>query len=361
VERERRIVTRCNVEFERGGQRTVAETEDLSLNGAFVRTEALLPVGAVVSLTLRVATGAPVVVVSRVVHALGPAAAALLGRSPGIGLAFLEHTTEGRDGLRDYLDHVAELAPDRIAMPGQAFAIVADPSAPRRERIVNALGAIGFESLVFEGATAALDACGEFTPDVVVAPLEMPDLDGVSLLARMRARPALCDVPVVLLDEPGADLERLQAFRMGVRDVVSQPFTDEELCIRVRRAALEARRSPSEPVLRGELGEISLGTLLSLFEFERKSGVLLVFGDEAAARLSVASGRIVRVDAPGTEEDEARPFAGLQRLMRVLDWVEGRFEFTAGPVLPGLDEVGMSTSEVLLEHARQKDERDERE
>ena len=42
--REPRLVTRCRVEFERMDQRIVAESEDLSRNGVFVRTEELLPV-----------------------------------------------------------------------------------------------------------------------------------------------------------------------------------------------------------------------------------------------------------------------------------------------------------------------------
>ena len=44
------------------------------------------------------------------------------------------------------------------------------------------------------------------------------------------------------------------------------------------------------------------------------------------------------------------------RVMRLLDWTEGRFEFTATPVAT-IDEVGASTTSLLLEHARLRDER----
>src|SRR5690606_27226676 len=164
------------------------------------------------------------------------------------------------------------------------------------------------------------------------------------------------EVPVVLLADSHDDFARLQAYRIGVRDVVSQPFTDEELCIRVRRAAIESRRASTEPVLRGSLGQISLPTLLSLFEFERKSGTLLVFGGDAAARLSIAAGRIVRVDGPRGGREQGASDAAVRQLMEVLDWTDGRFEFLAGEVLAGGDDVGLGTSEIILEHARRRDE-----
>ena len=70
------------------------------------------------------------------------------------------------------------------------------------------------------------------------------------------------------------DLARLEAFRAGVRDYIPRPFLDEELVIRVHRVA--APPTPTaNPGLRGNLVDIGLGTLLSLFEFERKSGILL--------------------------------------------------------------------------------------
>lgn len=354
--REHRTITRCEVEFERLGQRIVAETEDLSLRGAFVRTESLLAAGAVVRLLVRLPGGLAIEVVSRVAHALERGAAALLGRRAGMGLEFLEHTPEGRDHLAEFLGQLSGLGPEAIAMPGQAFAVVADPSAKLRDRIENALGAVGFESLLFRTSAEALKACGEFTPDVVIAAIGQTDYDGVSLLARLKARPGLCDVPVVLLASSGDDFERLQAYRMGVRDVIQMPFTDEELCIRVRRAAIEARRTPTEPVLRGSLAEISLQTLLSLFEFERKSGILLVFANEAAARISIAGGRVVRVEGPRGGREPNATGGAVAQLMRVLDWNHGRFEFSTGDVLMAGDEVGLRTSEIILEHARRRDE-----
>ena len=333
------------------GRRIQAVSEDLSPRGVFVRTDELLAVGAVVGLQLRLPDGGDLKIVARVAHLLTPAAARALGRRPGMGFEFLEHElSEGRDRLIAYVERLtAEVTPRPVDPLSQSFAVVADPSGPLLDRLENALAAIGFETLPFRSGAEALAACHELIPDVVVAALDMPVMDGLALLTRLKAKPQLAEVPVVLTAEEATDFTRLQAYRLGVRDVIPRPFTDEELCIRVRRAVVDGRRPPAEPVLRGNLSEISVATLLSLFEFERKSGIMNLKRDEQHARLFVAAGRVVKVEGV---DGEADPVA---RIMRVLDWRAGRFEFSACEVVAG-DELGLQTQQLLLEHARIRDE-----
>ena len=355
--REQRIVTRCEVEFERVGRRIQAVSEDLSVRGIFVRTEELLAVGAVVTLDIRLPGGQAVRSMARVAHLLTPAAARALGRRGGMGFEFLEHE-HGRDVLVAYLDALAEeVTSPRLDLPRQSFAIIADPNQPLLDRLENALGIIGFETLLYRDGAEALAACHELIPDLVLAALDMPVMDGLGLLARLRSTPVLAEVPVVLTADEATDFTRLQAYRLGVRDVIPKPFTDEELCLRVRRAAVEGRRPPAEPVLRGSLTEIGVATLLSLFEFERKSGILTLKRDEASAKLYVANGRVVKVD--GIEGGDGREGASaLLRVMHLLDWRKGRFEFNACEVVAG-DELGLQTQQLLLEHARLRDEESE--
>ena len=352
MHREQRIVIRCEVEFERLGRRIQTVSEDLSSSGVFVRTEELLAVGAVVELSIRLPDGPEFRVVSRVAHLLTPAAARSLGRRPGMGFAFLAHESAGRERLLSYLEELTEdMPPPRLELPNQSFAVIADPKQVVLDRLENALGSMGFETLLFRNGAEALAACHELIPDVVVAALEMPVMNGLALLARLKNKSVLADVPVVLMADEASDLTRLQAYRLGVRDIVPRPFTDEELCIRVGRAALDARRPVPEPVLRGNLSEISVATILSLFEFERRSGILHLRRDDEAASLFVAAGRVVKMEEPGGGA------TSLDRIMRLLDWKRGRFEWSPCEVVSN-DDMGVQTQQLLLEHARVRDEQD---
>jgi uncharacterized protein (TIGR02266 family) len=348
--REQRIISRCEVEFDRLGRRVQAVSEDLSVRGVFIRTDELLAVGAEVELAIKLPDGASLVAGSRVVHLLTPAAARLLGRRPGMGFEFVALHPETRLRLVAHLERLnEEVVPRRLDPLSHSFAVVADAQKPLLDRIDNALSGIGFQTLLFHTGAEALAACHELIPDVVVAALDMPAMDGLTLLGRLRAKQQLADVPVVLMSDDASDFTRLLAYRLGVTDVIPKPFTDEELCIRVRRAAVESRRPPAEPVLRGSLAEISVATLLSLFEFERKSGILHLKRDDQSAKLFIASGRVVKVEGTDPARDPRL------RVMNLLDWRIGRFEFNACEVIAG-DELGLLTQQLLLEHARLRDE-----
>jgi hypothetical protein len=184
----------------------------------------------------------------------------------------------------------------------------------------------------------------------MVAAAAMPAMTGTDLAYAMSEHKALSDVPLVLIGDDG-DLARLEAFRAGIRDYVPVPFLDEELVIRIHRVATRAQ--VSSPGLRGSLVDIGLGTLLSLLEFERKSGVLLVLRPHELARVFVAVGKILRVEmATGGDRPVDRP---KDRLMHLLDWSDGQFEFSPAEIA-GRDELGLSVTQVLLEHARTRDE-----
>lgn len=349
--REPRIVTACRVEFLRLDQTVVAESEDLSRRGVFVRTEALLPVGDVVELAIELPDGEAVRVISRVAHLLSPSAARALGRRPGMGFEFLEQDNQGREQLMRYLEDVLEeVPPPPRDVPTAATVLVADGSRRLLDRLAATLGREGFHVKTAANGAEAYSTCLDSPPDVVLAAVEMPVMDGWTLVKMLLARPSLADVPILLMSDDASDMTRLKAYRLGVRDFVHRPFTDEELCIRLRRVAVSGARAETV-VLRGDVSQIGLSTLLSLLEFERKSGILVVLRDSEAARLFVANGRIVKVEGPGEEG------TSIQRVMRVLDWRAGNFEFAACEVV-GADEVQMTTSMLLLEHARRCDEED---
>jgi DNA-binding response OmpR family regulator/Tfp pilus assembly protein PilZ len=352
VPREPRIVTSLKVEFSRLGERVGAATEDISRHGVFVRTVDFLPVGNVVELTLHLPRGGALNVISRVAHILSDRAARALSRRAGMGFEFLEQDESHRQHLEAFLaDLIEELTPPPRELPRVARVLVADVSPRLLERLSTALGDNDFDVETVANGAEAYSACLNQAPDVLLVADDMPVMDGWTLIKMLATKPRLCDVPVALMSDDSSDLTRLRAYRLGVKDFIQRPFTDEEVCIRLRRLALSSRSSTERITLRGNLAEIGFGTLLSLLEFERKSGILAVLSDSEVARLFVAQGRIVKVESTAANPDSS----SRDRLLAVLDWQQGNFEFSACEVV-GADEVQMSTQFLLIEHARLRDE-----
>jgi len=334
------------VEFDRPSGRVVAETEDLSARGLFIRTDSLLPVGEETEIAVELPDGRRLALFGRVAHMLTPSAARALGRHPGMGFELTGPETASRLQLRAHIDSLAtEITNPGLSSPTQVLVI--EPSAPLRSRMERCLQAAGFRVTAVASPTEALEASAVWRPDAIIAASEMEAMSGTELAFAMAEHATLSDVPLVLIGEDG-DQQRLEAFRAGVRDFVPRPFLDEELVIRVHRVAAPPTPSTSFG-LRGSLGDISLATLLSLFEFERKSGILLLLRGADIARVFVSDGRILKLEASsGTG-------APRERVMRLLDWRDGQFEFSPAAV-GGRDELGMSISALLLEHARVSDE-----
>jgi two-component system response regulator AtoC len=78
---------------------------------------------------------------------------------------------------------------------------------------------------------AAFDAHGA---DVVLTDLAMPDMDGMQVLARMRAGDP--SVPVLMLTAHGSERVAVAAMKAGAFDYIPKPFDPDELVLAVRRA-----------------------------------------------------------------------------------------------------------------------------
>jgi DNA-binding response OmpR family regulator len=81
-------------------------------------------------------------------------------------------------------------------------------------------------------------------PDLVVLDINMPELDGWSVLERIRD---MSDVPVIMLTARGDELERVRGLQAGADDYVVKPFGKQELVARVQALLRRAARTPGEP------------------------------------------------------------------------------------------------------------------
>jgi DNA-binding response OmpR family regulator len=68
---------------------------------------------------------------------------------------------------------------------------------------------------------------------VVVLDLNLPGLDGYSVLAELRSRPATRDIPVIVLTAKGDEDNEVRVFELGADDFLSKPFRAKALTKRL--------------------------------------------------------------------------------------------------------------------------------
>ena len=134
---------------------------------------------------------------------------------------------------------LAELQPievdiaDDTGSSDRPLVLVAEDNAEMRHFITRVLGDEYRVVPVADGAEALAKAIAD-PPDLVVTDLMMPKLGGDRLIAEMRSRGPLAQVPVLVLSAKADEEMRLKLLAESVQDYVIKPFSAHELRARVR-------------------------------------------------------------------------------------------------------------------------------
>ncbi len=358
---EIRVALTFKVSFSSLDDFVIAYTANISRGGMLVRTDELLPVGAVVKLSLELPDDETMFeAIARVAHLEGRPGDETHDPA-GMGLEFVH---VGGAPLADRIAHylaaegkTEKLAPSPAAV--SASVLVVDDDDVARNRIAQVIRDAGHRTNAARNGLDALRKAIESPPDLIITDIEMPALDGWQFTRLVRARERLVDIPVVFVTSHISDEERLRGYQLGVSDYIAKPFDDDDLALRVQRVLEHARAYPhglSEKYrLRGELGQVSVGRVLTLLDSEKREGTLMLVASDEIATLYLRGGTVIRVDL-GEKHDHIE---GIERLFHVLDWTSGRFEFTFAEI-EGEDDIQTPTSTVILMHARRWAEEDEK-
>ncbi len=109
----------------------------------------------------------------------------------------------------------------------------------------------GYDVRAAERAEDALQMLGSFRPELVLADIRMPGMDGLELTRRIKADPNTSNLRVVALTACAMESEREEAMRAGCEDFISKPIDSKALAVRIRELLARAphnRTEASEPV-----------------------------------------------------------------------------------------------------------------
>ena len=114
-----------------------------------------------------------------------------------------------------------------------AHILLADGNADMRDYIARSLRQTYSVEVVSDGA-AALAAICDRRPDLILADVMMPNLDGFGLVQQLRRDPATQDLPVILLSARAGEEARVEGLDAGADDYLTKPFSMRSLLARVR-------------------------------------------------------------------------------------------------------------------------------
>lgn len=206
-------------------------------------------------------------------------------------------------------------------------------------------------------ANEALDLLSQIRPEVIIADVSMPGMDGYEFLRAVRAL-GLTDVPFIFCSGRDGALDRIMGLRLGADDYLVKPIVPEEVILKVRlqitkvqylralKLALERRDSHS--VMSGNFGGISV---VDVLQTARMLGngeyAVRLTTDEDSGAVYLKDGKVLHA--------ETGWMVGGKAFSRILTWERGSFNIE-NKTYDDEPTLFNSLEELMLDHLTQLDE-----
>jgi CheY-like chemotaxis protein len=116
--------------------------------------------------------------------------------------------------------------------------LVIDDEPALRSVLSTMLEVFGYSVVEAGSATFALSLLEEIKPDLILTDVMMPDMDGLTLIRRMRSEPSWSDIPVLVISAKTTPDDRMAAEMAGASGFLAKPFSAADLKAALRSLTL---------------------------------------------------------------------------------------------------------------------------
>jgi type II secretory ATPase GspE/PulE/Tfp pilus assembly ATPase PilB-like protein/CheY-like chemotaxis protein len=142
-------------------------------------------------------------------------------------------STELLEGLELVDDEVPESAAGSGPLAARATILLVEDEDTLRRVMRDLLEQEGYTICEARDGAEALEQVDRHNPDLILLDLNLPNVDGYTVLAQLRSRPATADLPVVVLSARGDEDNEVRVLRLGATDFLTKPFRPRALAARL--------------------------------------------------------------------------------------------------------------------------------
>ncbi len=134
--------------------------------------------------------------------------------------------------------------------------LVVDDEERICEAVKRALERTGYQVETRQSALEALAMVRKGAPDMVICDIKMPDMDGMSLLERIKEDDP--NIPVLMITGYASIDSAVEAVRKGAQEYIPKPFSPDQIRFLVKRAFERKRLIEQNLYLKAELGHAQI-------------------------------------------------------------------------------------------------------
>jgi len=213
----------------------------------------------------------------------------------------------------------------------------------------------GFDVTAVDSAEEGLAAIEKDPPDLIVADVLMPGIDGLEMFRRIRASEAAwAETPLVFISGKDDPQTKVDALHLGAEDFLVKPVDLKVLAARIRNIIRRdakwrkggAGSAPASGVV-GDLKNLSVPDIVQTLHLGLKTACVSVKGKTGEGRIYFENGRI--------RHSELGNLSGEAAFYEMLRWQEGPFVIAHGQTTK-LRTIEMDEMQLMMEGLRRLDE-----
>jgi DNA-binding response OmpR family regulator len=124
--------------------------------------------------------------------------------------------------------------------------LVVDDEADIRLVLRTILARAGYDVVECDRGEPVVGLAREHRPELILLDVQLPDVDGLTVLAALRAGPD-ADIPIMLVSAYATDAHIARGLECGAIDYVVKPFRRDDLLARIHTALTKTPSAPPRP------------------------------------------------------------------------------------------------------------------
>ena len=199
--------------------------------------------------------------------------------------------------------------------------LVVDDNAYLVDILCFSLEMENYEVLKAYDGEEALKIISNNLPDLILADIMMPKMDGFELCKKTKENPKTKDIPFLFLTAKGKLDDQLKGFSLGGDDYIVKPFNLNDLLNKISKSIEQYKEKG--PVLKdlpekGKISEFPIIKLLQIMKSKKETATLTATIPNDVGKIYVKNGKVARAE---TSVNENKP-----ALESILSWKEGKFK-----------------------------------
>ncbi|MGD9910710.1 MAG: response regulator transcription factor [Candidatus Izemoplasmatales bacterium] len=114
----------------------------------------------------------------------------------------------------------------------------------------------GYDVSLFSDAFSLFKALESQIPHLVLLDIMLPDMDGLSIIKRMKANPKWASIPIMMVSAKGTEIDKVIGLDLGADDYLAKPFGVLELVSRTKALLRRNKQASSDDTI--TIGELVL-------------------------------------------------------------------------------------------------------